>query len=267
VAQGRETEVAEPPRVESSTVYDRLWDTGLPTVLALARRDLSALLRAPATYAFGAAAVLPATILGYVLPVLAGDPITMGPIFSWVAITMAVITPLCTARLLADEQRSGTLDLLLSSPVRFRELVLAKWLAGLVLFAAATTFTLVIVAVLAVAQPGVDTGAILAGYAGVLLLGAAWVAVGLLAASLTRSRVVAALVGIAALLALQYLAGTAAGFLSPPLSDLLDYASAANRAQSFDQGQVALRDVVYFATLTVGALVLTARVLESRRWR
>jgi len=165
------------------------------------------------------------------------------------------------------ERRREPLDVVLGSPVRFWELVVASWLAGLLFFLAASAFTLVFVALLDVYQGRVDAGAVLGGYAGVVLVGSTWVAVGLLAAALTRHRAVAVAAGILALLGLQYAAGTAAGFLSPPLSDVLDYASAANRAQSFERGQAVLRDTVYFVSLTVGALLLTARALASRRWR
>jgi len=102
---------------------------------------------------------------------------------------------------------------------------------------------------------------------GLVLLGATWVALALLAASLLRNPLAALVAGVAALLVLQYGLGTAAGFLSPPLSDLLDYASAANRAQSFERGQLVLHDVVYFVSLTAGALFLAAVVLATRRRR
>jgi ABC-2 type transport system permease protein len=241
-----------------------LWDSGLPNVLTLVRRDLSVLLLWPTAYAIAAAVVV---IVGYLMPALAGGQVTTEDLFTWTAVAMAVVTPVVTMRLLAEQRRSGTLDLLLASPVRFRELVAAKWLAGLLFFLATIAFTLLYVALFATYQPNVDSGAILTGYLGILLVGAAWVALGLLASSLTRNRFVAVVAGIAVLLALQYLLGTAAGFLAPPVSDLLDYASTANRAQAFERGQVVLRDAVYFLGLTAGALFLTARAVASRRWR
>jgi ABC-2 type transport system permease protein len=165
-----------------------------------------------------------------------------------------------------DERRSGTLEQLLASPVRVWELVTGGWLAGLLLFLASTAFTLVFVALVAVRQ-GVDPGSLVAGYAGIALVGAAWVAIGLLAASLAPNRTAAVVAGIAALVVLQYVLGAVAELTSPPVADLLAYASAAGRAQSFFDGQLALRDVVYFVTLTAGALFLTERVVASGRWR
>jgi ABC-2 type transport system permease protein len=253
---------ASAPAAARSTVYDALWGTGLPNVLTLVRRDLAALFLRPVGYAIASAVVVPVALLGYLVPALSGQPVSMEGVFRWLAVAMTFLVPLVTTRLLADP-----LDLVLSSPVRFWELVIARWLAGLLFFLAASAFTLLYAALLAVQQPDLDWGPILAGYVGVVLVGSAWVALGLFAASLTRNRAAAVVAGIVALVALQYAAGTAAGFLSPPLSDTLDYASAANRAQSFEGGQLVLRDAVYFLSLTAGGLFLTARVLASRRWR
>lgn len=260
-------EAAAPAAPAARTTYELLWDAGLLNVLALAGRDVAALFRWPLTYAIGAALVAPVAVLGYLTPVLGGQPVSMASVFDRVALASAFLVPLVTMRLLAEERHTGSLEQLLASPVRYWEVTLAKWLAGLVGFLAGIAFTLVYVALLAVSQPGFDAGAVAGGYVGMVLVGAAWVAVGLLAASLAPGRIAAAAAGIAALLVLQYLLGAAAGVLSPPLSDLLDAASAGNRAAALAGGQVALRDVVYFAALTAAALFLTARVLASRRWR
>jgi ABC-2 type transport system permease protein len=249
---------AEPvERVDGAgrTADEVLLDSGPVNVPAVAWHELAAVLRSPVAYAAGAAVIVPTSLLGYLIPLLAGDPVTMDGVFSWAAFGMVFLTPLYTMRLTRP------------TPVRSWELVAGTWVAGLLLFAAATAFTLVYVALISVYGPGVDSGATVTGYAGLLLVGAAWVALGLLVSSLIESRPVAALAGILVLLAFQYLLGAAAGFLTPPLSDLLQYVSAADHARSFDQGRVVLRDVVYFVTLTAGALLLATGLVESRRWR
>ncbi|HSR23715.1 MAG TPA: ABC transporter permease, partial [Candidatus Eisenbacteria bacterium] len=260
-----------PAAPAARSAYDLLWDSGLVNVLALARRELGALFLSPVAYVVGALVIVATSIFGYLSQVVAGGPVSMAGVFDWVAFSMACLTPLLTMRMVAGELRSGTLDLLVSSPVRSWELVLGKWLAGLLFFLASILFTLVYVALIAAQQrprsPGMDYGAVLTGYVGIVLVGASWVALGILASSLTRSQVIAAVAGIVALLALQYLFGTLAGLVQPPLSDLLEYAGAAGHAQSFERGRLVLRDVVYFLTLSSGALFLAARVVESRRWR
>ncbi|HXM57352.1 MAG TPA: ABC transporter permease, partial [Candidatus Dormibacteraeota bacterium] len=247
---------------------DRLWVTGLPNVLTLARRDLAALFLSPIAYVVGTLVIVPTSVFGYLLPLAAGGPVSMAGVFSWVAFSMAFLAPLVTMRLLAGERGAGTLEQLLAAPLRDWELIVGKWLAGFVCFLAATAFTLAYVVLIAAQQPhgaAVDYGAVATGYLGLVLLGAAWVALGLLVSGLTGSQLVAAVAGIVVLLAFQYLFGTLAGFVAPPLSDLLEYVSAPDHAQSFDQGQVVLRDVVYFATLTIAPLVLATRVAALRR--
>lgn len=261
-------------------LYERLWDTGLLNVAAISRRDLQALLGSPVVYLAGAAAIVPVSIFGYLSPVTSGQPVSLAGVFSWVAAVMAVGTPLVTMRLLAAQEASGALGPVLASPVRFWELVVGKWLAGLALYLAMVAVTLGYVALVSVFQrvhgaatvaglhlslPAVGYGAIVTGYLGAILVGAAWVALGLLASSLTRHQVVAAAAGVAVLLALQYLFGAAAGAVAPPVADVLAYLSASRHAQSFDQGQLALRDVVYFVTLAAGGLFLAAQVAGFRR--
>lgn len=259
------------PAPAGRTAYEVLWDTGLLNVLAVARRDFAALLDSPIAYLVAGLVIVPTSLLGYLLPLWNGQQVTVGGVLGWAAFSMAFLTPLLTERLLAADQRSGRLEQLQSAPVRSWEVVTGKWLAGMAFFGVSMAFTLVDVAlVVARSQGGLgdpDLGTIVAGYIGLALVGAAWVALGLLVSSLAPHRLVAAIGGIVLLLAFEYLLGAAAGLVSPPLSDLLQYASASERARSFDQGRLVLRDVVYFVTLAAGALYATAQVVESRRWR
>jgi ABC-2 type transport system permease protein len=276
----------EPAAVAASAgtdlIYERLWESGLLNVLAIARRELTSLFVTPAAYAVGAVVIIATSLFGYLQQVNAGTPVSMAAVFNWVAVMMVFFAPLYTMRLLAEEKRSGTLEQLLTSPVRFWELVLGKWLGGLVFYLATIAFTLVYVVLISVYQqlhgpasflglnftiPNVDYGSIFTGYVGLVLVAAAWVALGLLASSLTQNQIIAAITGVVILLAFEYGFGIAAGMLSQPFSDFFDYMSAGNRAQSFNQGQIVLRDLLYFVTLTAGALFLTTRVVESRKWR
>jgi ABC-2 type transport system permease protein len=131
--------------------------------------------------------------------------------------------------------------------------------------------TLVYVAVLAVYVPGhlasLDLGLIAATYVGLLLVGAAATAIGVLASCLTQSQIVAFFLALAILLITWY-AGTLLGFFTqPPASHLFQYAGGSNRFQSFGLGQVTLKDTVYFLSLGAAALFLTTRLLDARRWR
>jgi gliding motility-associated transport system permease protein len=263
-------------------LYERLWATGLPNVGAIATRELSALFVSPIGYVVAAVLVLPVSFLGYLARIGQQLPVTMSSIFSLIALLMVFFTPLYTMRLLAEERRLGTLEILLTSPVRDWEVVVGKWLGGFLFYLATIAFTLVYVVLIAVYTrthlsttllglhlelPGIDYGGILAGYVGVALIGAAWVALGILASSLTSNQIIAAVLGVGFLLAFQYLFGQLASFLLPPYSELFGYLSANSHAQSFDVGRLVLKDVLYFLTLTAAALFVTARVVESRKWR
>jgi ABC-2 type transport system permease protein len=263
-------------------LYELAWSMGVLTVAALARKELSTIFRSPVPYVVGAVVIILTSIFGYLPQVNANAPVTMAGVFSWLALMMGFFTPLTTMQSLAGELRSGTLEQLLTSPIRFWELVAGKWLGGFLFYATTVSFTLVYVILMSAYQqahttgtilgmrlslPSVDYGSVFTGYVGVLLIGAAWVALGLLASSLTRNQIIAAVVGIVTLVALQYGFGALAAFVTPPLSDVLDYLAASSRAQSFNQGQIVLRDLVYFVTLSIGALFVTIRIIESKKWR
>jgi len=111
-----------------------------------------------------------------------------------------------------------------------------------------------------------DFGLLLSGYLGLLALAAAFAAVGVLCSSLTQNQIVAAFLTFGALIFIYY-CGLATQVLSPPYSDFFQYVGGQNRYSGFSQGQVALKDVVYFLSLTFGSLFLATRVLESRKWR
>jgi gliding motility-associated transport system permease protein len=263
-------------------LYRAVWSTGLPNLLAIARRELVAFFVSPIGYVVAAVLVLPVSFLGYLARIGQGLPVTMDSIFGLIALLMVFFTPLYTMRLLAEERRAGTLEVLLTSPVRDWELVTGKWLGGFLFYMATIAFTLVYVVLLSIYTPThfpasilglhlelptVDYGRIFAGYVGVALVGAAWVALGLLASSLTSNQIIAAVLGVGFLLAFQYLFGTLSTFLVSPYSDFFEYLNAGTHSGSFSAGRLATKDAVYFLTLTIGTLFLTARVLESRKWR
>ena len=273
-------ETYEEPRRRGT--YELLWSTGLLNVGAIARRELGTFFVSPIGYVVAAVLVLPVSFLGYLARIGQGLPVTMDPIFGLIALLMVFFTPLYTMRLLAEERRAGTLEVLLTSPVRDWEVVVGKWLGGLGFYLATIAFTLVYVLLISIYTdthypasilglhielPTVDYGRILAGYVGVILVGAAWVALGLFASSLTSNQIIAAVLGVGLLLAFQYLFGTLATLLVSPYSDFFDYLNATTHASSFSGGRLVPRDAVYFVTLTAAALFLTTRVLESRKWR
>src|SRR5260370_28055 len=193
-----------------------------------------------------------------------------------------ILIPVLTMRLIAEERIQGTLELLLTSPVRDWELAVGKWLGAFAFYLLLLATTLVYVVLLAIYVPdktiiavagisirvgALDFGQLASTYIGMLLVGAASVAIGVLASALTRNQIIAYVVTLFGLLAIWYTAFLIGFFTTPPLSLFFDYVAGYYRYQPFSLGQVTLLDTVYFASLAVGALCLTTTLLESRRWR
>jgi ABC-2 type transport system permease protein len=192
----------------------------------------------------------------------------MRPLLGLLGTILLFAAPLLSMRLLSEEQRSGTLELLMTSPVSDWQVVTGKWLAAFVVFAimiAMTLFHLMIMWQLA--PNGIDVGPLGAAYLGILFLGAALLALGVLTSALTENQIIAGFLGIMLIMVLWFLplveeigggSTILAGLAQLGLSD---------HYTNFGQGVIDSRDVVYFITLTAGALYLATRVLESRRWR
>ncbi len=274
---------AEPHEEEDgeNRAYDLAWRSGLLNVLAIAGRELRAYFVSPVGWVLGAVLIVPISLFGYLGPVVSGQQATLSNVFSVLPVLFIFVMPLYTMRLLSEEQRSGTLEILLTSPVRDLEVVLGKWLGIVGFYILSIAFTLVYVFLLAhdvgitsqlhilgatVTAPDLEYGQILTGYIGAIVVGATFAAIGLLTSAVTQNQIIAAFVGVIALLLLWNL-GYLGSVLQPPISDLASYLAANSHSNSFSTGQVALKDLVYFLSLTVGALFLAARVLESRRWR
>ena len=238
----------------------------------IARRDLMALFVSPAGWVVAALFVLLTSAFGFVVPVLAGQAATLDGVFGVITgFLLPVLIPVLTMRSFAEERSDGTLELLLTSPVRDWEVAGGKWLAAFAFYVILLAATLVYVVLLAVYVPGhlgaLDLGLIAATYVGLLLSGGAATAVGVLASSLTQNQIVSFFLALAFLL-LTWYAGTTLGFFTqPPASGLFQYVGGSNRFQSFSLGQVTLKDTVYFLSLATAALFLTTRLLDARRWR
>jgi ABC-2 type transport system permease protein len=267
----------------ADAVHAVIWRTGLLNVAAIARRELGALFVSPVGWVVAGVFTFLVSGFGFIGTVLAGQQATMDGVFGVITgFLTLILVPVVTMRLIAEERSQGTLELLLTSSVRDWELVVGKWLGAFVFYLLLIATTLVYVVLLAVYLPdkttisvaglsisvgALDFGLIAATYIGMVVVGAAAIAIGVLASSVTKNQVIAYVVSLFALLAIWYTAFLLGLFTRPPLSLFFDYVAGYFRYQSFSLGQVALRDTVYFLTLAIGALFLTTRLLESRRWR
>jgi ABC-2 type transport system permease protein len=180
------------------------------------------------------------------------------------------IIPILTMRSFSEEYRSGTIELLWTSPTTSSGILAGKFFGSLSLYVGILTLTLVHVAMAAFfseADAGPDFGLIVASYIGMFLLGATFISVGLFASSLSENQIISAVISFSLLLFFLVI-GTASSYVGNyKAGEFLRYLSVSGHIDSFLQGVIRLRDVVYYLSFTGFMLFLTDRVLESRRWR
>lgn len=186
------------------------------------------------------------------------------PLVGFMSIILLFLLPLVTMRLFAEERRSGTIELLLTYPVRDGAVLTGKYLAALTLYVAMLAGTLAFPAMLAYFTR-VEWGPILTAYLGLLLMGGTFLAVGLFISSVTENQIVAAIVTIGILLAF-WIVGWMAEFAGGPLGAVLTHLSILEHNDTFAKGVLDTKDVVYYLNFTILALFLALRSLEARRW-
>jgi ABC-2 type transport system permease protein len=180
---------------------------------------------------------------------------------------MLFVTPALTMRLIAAEQGEGTIELLLTAPVRDWELVLGKWLGGFLFMVTLLAVTLIYPFILhQLVDPGIDQGVLIANYLGLTLMSGSLIAVGVATSSLFKNQTAAffATLGIMLLLWLIGISSQAAGSLGSQVLMYLDF-----RSHFYDtlyRGVIDLSDVVYYLSLTSLALLLGSVFVEVRRW-
>ena len=235
-------------------------------ILLLTRREVSTFFVTPAAYIVMATFLAFSTFIFVYFDWRPGSAAAMRAALQGMVIILMVMVPILTMRSLAEEKGSGTIESLLTTPVTDTQVVVAKFLGCWIVFAVMLLPTLVFPLLLALfGNP--DFGPMAAGYVGLLLVGAMYVAVGLAASSLTKSQVVAALVGILALLMVGLVLWIIAQVIPSPWRQVLLAASVMPHFEDFRQGFVDLVHVIYFAAVTLFTLFFTVKVLESRRWR
>ncbi len=176
-----------------------------------------------------------------------------------------LFAPVLSMRMLAEEARSGTIEQLLTMPIRDIEVVIGKFLAAFIFMTIMVSLTLYYpLAVSLFGNP--DWGPIIGTYIGMVLIGGASLSIGLLASSLTQNQIVAAVISLVALIFLWVLQNASALF-APPLSSLVSFMSMQGHMGEFTKGVVDTRDVVYYVSVVAICLFLTTRSLEARRWR
>lgn len=185
--------------------------------------------------------------------------------YTMIIFAFAILIPLLTMKLFSDEKRLKTEALLMSSPVSLFGVVMAKYLAALTMFA--STFALSCVNLIPAYMYGnQNTAVIIGNIFSVLLIGCAFIAIGVFMSSLTENQLVAAITTIAAIVLFLVIGMFSTGIGFAPLRIVLDFFSIFNRFTMFTYGIIDWSALVYYASVSFVFLFLTVRVYERRRW-
>lgn len=237
--------------------------------LLIARREISTYLRSPLGYIIVAAVLLIDGIYFQSQGLGSGKKLSAEVLYQFfmgASGTTMIASVAISMRLLAGERETGTLMLLNTAPVRDRDIVLGKFLSAfcVVLVMTAMTFYMPL---LIFVNGRIALGHVAVGYAGILLLGAAALSVGLFASALARSQVIAVIVG-AAMLGTLVLLWQLARVTDPPIKDYVAMLSLHHlRQRPFMTGVLKLENVVFYLAVTYFFLLSATKVLEARRWR
>jgi len=187
------------------------------------------------------------------------------PTFLNAMVIFLFVLPLITMRTYSEEKRSGTIELLLTSPLSDLQIITGKFLGAMGLYAAMLAVTLVHVAVLFYfGNPEVLP--IVTTYVGLLLVGGCFISVGLLISSLTKNQIVAAMATFGVFLML-WIINWPASFVGPTSADVLNYLSLTDHFDDFTRGILDTKHVVYYLSFIAFGLFLTARSVDTERWR
>jgi len=235
---------------------------------AVARRELRAYFTTPVAFIIVVFfLVVTSAWFFYGQQFFAQDVASLRGYFSLWPIVFIALLPAITMRSWAEERRQGTAELLLTMPIRERELVLGKFAASLALLCIVVVLSLAVP--LCVAPLGaLEPGQVATQYLGVLLLGCAGLAAGQLVSALSANQVSAFLFGVLVMLFITMVGQVPAVVVLPGwLAGVLTWLSLDFHFDSFGKGVFDTRDALYFVVLTAGFLYFTTRVLLMRRWR
>lgn len=188
-----------------------------------------------------------------------------GTVFFWFFL---IVAPLITMRLIAEERRSGTLEVLMTSPVTEAQVIVAKFLGAWVFYLILWAPTLIYILLLA-SYAQVDWGAVAAAYLGVALLGVVYVALGVYTSTLTKNQVIAAIISFSGLLILLFGPALTRGLMtsSSALTSVADYVNMLDHMAAYSKGIVDTRHVLFELTLGGLFLFLATKSLELNKWR
>lgn len=234
-------------------------------VLVIARRELRSYFDSAVAYIVVASFLLVAGWMFFSSLFLMGRADLRGlfapSVFS-PSMLLVVLTPAVTMRLISEERKTGSLELLTTMPVLDREVIMGKFLAALGLVSTAI-FSTVVYALTVASLGSLDWGAVFAGYFGLVLFASSLVAIGLLCSALSDNQIVAFIIGFIICAAL-YLVYWLQFFLPSGIAPIVEFISTSSHLDNIARGVIDSRDVIYYASVTGGAGFLAVRALARQ---
>ncbi len=187
------------------------------------------------------------------------------PLLMNVSVISLFLVPMITMRLFAEEKKTGTIELLMTSPLTDMEIILGKFFSAVILFAALLGITLVYFMIL-FRYGNPDWKPLVAGYFGLLLLGGCFMSLGLMLSTLTRNQLVAGMLTFGVFLML-WVIDWVSEYSTGMVGQVASYLALTTHLENYAKGVIDLRDTVYYLSVIGLGLFLTARSVESVRWR
>lgn len=237
----------------------------MSNVLTIFRREMRSYFNSPVAYIVIVLFLLIANGLFFGSDFFVRGTADLRGLFGISAFILMFFIPAITMRLLAEERRSGTIEILVTLPVKDSEIVVGKFLAAFGL----TTLSIILtfVAYITVSSLGnPDFGASLGGYIGLILMGAVYASIGVFTSSLSLNQIVAFIVGFVIIFAL-FMLDKVLPFLPTFLASTFEFLSVDYHFRNISRGVIDSRDLIYYASMIFLFLYLAIRVTESRKWR
>ncbi|MFM8550723.1 MAG: ABC transporter permease [Nitrospiraceae bacterium] len=251
---------------------------------AIVAKELRAYFVSPIVYVVGSVFLLIFGVLSYLAVVNAGaqavrlmqiqgaaaqlnlNDLVFRPTFYSIAIILLLILPLLTMRLFAEERKLRTFELLMTSPIGINEMVVGKFLGAYAIFLGLLGLSGIVPLILSL-YSSFDWNPVLTGYLGLALLGALFIATGVLASTLTENQIVAAFLSFGCLILVWLLGGVGTVLGDSPLGNILSYLSFIEHYDRLVRGLVDTKDLIYYASGLTLMLFLAHRVVDSQRWK
>lgn len=235
--------------------------------LALFKKELRSFFNSPIAYIIIVAYLLITGFFFFRTFFVLGEA-SMRGMFDITPLVYVFFGPAVSMRLISEEKRSGSIEMLVTLPVSDLQVLLAKYLAAVTVLSLATLLTLAYPLSMALSGiKGFATGPMIGGYAGLIFLGGTYAAMGLMASTFSKNQVVAFIIAlfISLVLFLIGLQGVVM-FLPASLAGLLQYLSTGYHFENISRGVIDSRDVLYYLSLIVAAFLISRSAMEKRTW-